>query len=116
MDFIIHSKEKPVELEMIILNLITNSGEAKSYAMEALCHAKQGKIKEAEASINLASERLALAHKSQTQLIQSEARGEKIESSILLIHAQDHLMNAITVKDLAAEMIHLYDLVLSLKK
>jgi cellobiose PTS system EIIA component len=27
-----------------------------------------------------------------------------------MIHAQDHLMNAITMKDLAAEMVDLYEL------
>ncbi|HCW36206.1 MAG TPA: PTS cellobiose transporter subunit IIA, partial [Staphylococcus sp.] len=30
------------------------------------------------------------------------------ELNLLLIHSQDHLMNAITVKDLANEMIDLY--------
>ncbi|MDR4151396.1 hypothetical protein FO584_33655, partial [Bacillus thuringiensis] len=44
----------------------------------------------------------------QTERIQSEARGEKTEVSVLLIHAQDHSMNAITVKELAAEFIDLY--------
>lgn len=29
--------------------------------------------------------------------------------SLLMVHAQDHLMNAMTVKDLAAEMIDLYE-------
>ncbi|MDX7989752.1 PTS lactose/cellobiose transporter subunit IIA, partial [Xenorhabdus sp. 12] len=48
------------------------------------------------------------AHHFQTELIQSEARGEKTEISVLLIHAQDHLMNAITVKELAEEFITLH--------
>jgi len=30
------------------------------------------------------------------------------QMSLLMIHAQDHLMNAMTVKDLAAEMVELY--------
>ncbi|ENA0413451.1 PTS lactose/cellobiose transporter subunit IIA, partial [Listeria monocytogenes] len=37
-----------------------------------------------------------------------EARGEKAEVSLLLVHAQDHLMNAITFKDLAKEIVDLY--------
>ncbi|EAG9877164.1 PTS lactose/cellobiose transporter subunit IIA, partial [Listeria monocytogenes] len=48
------------------------------------------------------------AHHSQTSLIQGEARGEKAEVSLLLVHAQDHLMNAITFKDLAKEIVDLY--------
>ncbi len=49
------------------------------------------------------------AHHSQTALLSQEARGEKVEVSMLLIHAQDHLMNAITFRDLAVEMIELYE-------
>lgn len=100
-----------VNFEMIILNLITNSGEAKSYAMEAIEHAKQGNHEEATKAIESATECLTKAHKSQTELIQSEAKGEKVEVSILLIHAQDHLMNAITVRDLAREMVEMYALI-----
>ncbi|MBF0442789.1 MAG: PTS lactose/cellobiose transporter subunit IIA, partial [Oligoflexales bacterium] len=51
---------------------------------------------------------LAEAHKIQTYLIQREAKGEKHEINILLVHAQDHLMSAILSRDLAEEMIALY--------
>ena len=48
------------------------------------------------------------AHHAQTQLLVQEANGEKAEFSILLVHAQDHLMNSITFVDLAKEMIEMY--------
>jgi len=76
--------------------------------MEAITLAKQGDIVGAEKNIEEANERLREAHKSQTQLIQGEARGEKNQISLLLVHAQDHLMNALTVKDMAIEFIDLY--------
>jgi PTS system cellobiose-specific IIA component len=41
----------------------------------------------------------------QTSLLQEEAQGEKQEISLLLIHAQDHLMNASLAKKLIKEMI-----------
>ncbi len=41
-------------------------------------------------------------------MIQAEAGGERSEISLLLIHAQDHLMNAMTIKDMANEFIELY--------
>lgn len=94
--------------EMIIFGLITASGNAKSDAMEAIQHAKDGDFEAAEASIKKAEISLGEAHKTQTSLIQSEARGEKVEVSILLVHAQDHLMNAIMMKDLASEFVDLY--------
>ncbi|MNW57331.1 Lichenan-specific phosphotransferase enzyme IIA component [compost metagenome] len=49
------------------------------------------------------------AHKIQTSLLQQEASGNKYEVSVLLIHAQDHLMNAITVIDLAETIVDLFE-------
>ncbi len=95
--------------EMIIFGLITASGSAKSYCMEAIQFAKEGLFTEARNAIVEAEACLGEAHKSQTTLIQSEARGEKMEVSVLLIHAQDHLMNAILMKDLANEFVDLYE-------
>ena len=58
--------------------------------------------------MKLASEEISAAHRIQTDLIQEEARGNHTEISLLLVHAQDHLMNAITVKELAEEFITLH--------
>ncbi|MBY0595764.1 PTS lactose/cellobiose transporter subunit IIA [Bacillus bingmayongensis] len=95
-------------VEQIPFQLILHSGNARSYAMEALQYAKQGKLQEADEAMAKAKEAINEAHHFQTELIQSEARGEKTEISVLLIHAQDHLMNSMTVKELAAEFIDLY--------
>lgn len=40
-------------------------------------------------------------------MIQDEINGESTAVSLLMVHAQDHLMNAQTVKDLAEEFIYL---------
>lgn len=92
-----------------IMGLIVHSGNTKSECMEAIQLAKKGQIEAAKEKINLANESLIEAHHSQTGLLSQEARGEKVEVSMLLIHAQDHLMNAITFRDLAQEMIELYE-------
>ncbi|MEO4052163.1 PTS lactose/cellobiose transporter subunit IIA [Solibacillus sp. CAU 1738] len=92
-----------------IMGLIVQSGNTKSECMEAIQLAKIGKIDEAREKIMLANEALTEAHRSQTSLLTQEARGGKVEVSMLLIHAQDHLMNAITFRDLAKEMIDLYE-------
>lgn len=91
------------------MGLIVHSGNTKSECMEAIQLAKKGQIEAAKEKINLANESLIEAHHSQTGLLSQEARGEKVEVSMLLIHAQDHLMNAITFRDLAQEMIELYE-------
>nr|WP_273380519.1 PTS lactose/cellobiose transporter subunit IIA [Symbiobacterium thermophilum] len=97
-----------VNLEEISFHIILHGGNARSLAMEAIKHAKIGEFDLAEQKIEEANEEMRKAHRFQTDLIQEEARGEKIEIRILLIHAQDHLMNAMTVIDLAQEIIELY--------
>ena len=93
--------------EQIPFQLILNSGNARSFAMEALQFAKQGKMAEADEAMVKAKEAINEAHHFQTELIQSEARGEKTEVSVLLIHAQDHLMTAISEQKLIEHMIKL---------
>jgi len=97
------------EMLQAVMGLIVHSGNTKSECMEALKLAKNGKIREAKEKIEMANEALINAHHSQTGLLTKEASGEKVEVTMLLIHAQDHLMNAITFRDLAIEMIDLHE-------
>ncbi|AOR23372.1 PTS lactose/cellobiose transporter subunit IIA [Clostridium taeniosporum] len=96
-------------MEEIIMNLIVYSGEVRSYSMEAIQYAKKGDIKKAKELIEKADEEMSKAHNVQSSLIQKEAGGEKIEVSLLMVHAQDHLMTSMTVKSLAVEFIDMYE-------
>lgn len=98
-----------MEMEQIIMGIITHSGDARSDAMEAIQHAKKKEIEKANQLIEKADKELLEAHSMQTKLIQNEARGEKSEFSLLLVHAQDHLMTTTTLKDLAKEFVELYE-------
>lgn len=95
-------------LEHVIFQIILHGGNGRSAAMEALLAARQGDFEGAREKLKEAENALNEAHHIQTSLIQGEIRGEKTEISLLMVHAQDHLMNAMTVKDLAAEMVELY--------
>jgi PTS system cellobiose-specific IIA component len=94
-----------VNQEQTIMQIIVNGGDARSKALMAVRSAREGDFQKSDQLIKEAKEAMGLAHEVQTQLIQAETRGEKTEISLLLIHAQDHLMNAITVVELAVEMI-----------
>lgn len=91
--------------EQIIMQIIANSGEARSKSLKASRVAREGDFEQAEVFLKEAKENLTAAHKVQTQLIQAEGRGEKTEISILMIHAQDHLMNSLTVRELVVEIV-----------
>ncbi|MFY4775177.1 PTS lactose/cellobiose transporter subunit IIA [Metabacillus sp. RGM 3146] len=97
-------------LESTIFQIILHGGNGKSSAMEAIMAAKQGNYTAAREKLKEAGEALNQAHTIQNSLIQGEVRGERTEVSLLLVHAQDHLMNAITLKDLATEFVELYEL------
>lgn len=94
-----------MDYEQTLMLILVNGGAARANALKAIRCARNGEITEADELMKLAEESLAKAHESQTELIQAEARGEKTEVTLLTVHTQDHLMNAMTVKDLAVEII-----------
>ncbi|PEJ57752.1 MULTISPECIES: PTS lactose/cellobiose transporter subunit IIA [unclassified Bacillus (in: firmicutes)] len=95
------------ELYNLSFQLILHSGNARSLAMEAIYTAKEKNFDLAFEKLSEADREFSHAHRFQTQLIQAEAGGEDFDTPILLIHAQDHLMTAMTLKDLAREIIEL---------
>ena len=97
------------DFEIIVMNLVVDAGSAKSYAMEAITLAKNGSFEEARTAMANADSELVKAHRIQTDLIQQAARGEPVEINLFMVHAQDHIMTAMLAKDLAAEIIDLYE-------
>jgi PTS system cellobiose-specific IIA component len=96
------------ELLETIMGLIMHGGDAKGNAMEAIHAAKKNDFDKSTEKLEAADEALSKAHESQTGLLTKEANGESVELSLLMVHGQDHLMNAITFKDLATEIIDVY--------
>lgn len=96
------------DLIEVIMNIIINAGNAKSDAISAIRAAKKFDFQLAEEKLKLAKDSELLAHNAQTKLISRESDGQKIELNLLIVHAQDHLMNCITFNDLAREIIDLY--------
>lgn len=95
--------------EMIPFMIISKGGDASSSFLQALNLARMGEIKEAKELVKKGEQSLHEAHKIQTDLIVAEASGQKNEVGVLMIHAQDHLMNAILLKEITMHVIELYD-------
>ena len=94
--------------DAIVMNLVVNSGEARSIAMEAIELARQGQFDEAAARIAAARETINAAHNFQTELVQREVNNDPVPMSLLMCHGQDHLMTAMVVIDLAEKFIEVY--------
>ncbi|WP_048718632.1 PTS lactose/cellobiose transporter subunit IIA [Bacillus sp. 522_BSPC] len=92
----------------IAFQIILFAGNGRSCAMEAIQEAKEGNFDEADRLIDESSAELGKAHGFQTKLLQEEASGNGAGVNVILVHSQDHLMTAITVRDLATEIIEIY--------
>ena len=90
------------EASMIGFEIVAYSGDARSKLLLAVEKAKQNKL------IAEANECLNDAHKSQTELLQMEARGEHIDIGFITVHAQDHLMTTILLKDIINNLLDIY--------
>jgi len=97
-----------MNMEEIVFSIIISAGNARAKAYEALKSGQQGDFDKAEKYLKEAEIEVGNAHKVQTSIIQREANGEKVELSVLFVHAQDHLMTAVAEKGLIENMIHLY--------
>lgn len=99
--------EEDAQLQ-VAMKLIVNGGNAKSLAFEAIEAAKKNDFVGAQQKLKKADDALVKAHHSQTDMLTKEANGEHETVTLMMVHAQDHIMNAITFRDLAGEMVDLY--------
>ncbi|MBA2875968.1 PTS lactose/cellobiose transporter subunit IIA [Thermaerobacillus caldiproteolyticus] len=93
--------------EQIAFQLILHSGNARSKVIQSLREYRGGKREEAEQLLKEAEADLSVAHHIHFQLVQKEANREKTEFSLLLMHAEDHLMSTLSMKELVKELIEL---------
>lgn len=102
-------------LEIISCQIIAASGGAKSNYVEAIELAKKGKLEEAENLIQEGSKIYLQGHEAHAKLLQLSAEGN-LEIPLLLMHAEDQMMNCETMKIVATEMIEQYKEIFNLKK
>ena len=93
-----------IALEEAVMEIIVNAGQSRSLCFEALHAARQGNIDEAKSLLREADGYARQAHKMQTKLIEQDAGEARQPMTLIMVHAQDHLMNSL----LAEEIIHLY--------
>jgi PTS system cellobiose-specific IIA component len=92
-------------LEEVVMGLVGFAGEGRSYAFEALRFARKGDFDASDEAMKKCAEALLEAHHVQTDLIQGEIQGEPTKITLLMVHAQDHLMTAMLAKDFVEELI-----------
>ncbi len=98
-------KEK---VQAIAFEVIIHASEAMDLCFKSLAAAKKGNYKESKECMDRYEEVISQAHKTQMELITDEAKGIEMPYSIIMVHAQDHLMQAIFIKRIINELIDVY--------
>lgn len=96
-----------MEQEMVVMDIICNAGEARSLCFEALRLSREQAFKQATDKLAQAKECLNRAHLTQTRLIEADQGEGKVPMTLVMVHAQDHLMTTILAHELATEMVAL---------
>ena len=97
-----------IALEEAVMEIIVNAGQSRSLCFEALHAARQGNLDEAKSLLREADGSARQAHKMQTKLIEQDAGEARQPMTLIMVHAQDHLMNSLLARELSEEIIHLY--------
>jgi PTS system cellobiose-specific IIA component len=92
-----------------IMELIVHGGDARSKAIEAMRKMKDNDFESARALMKECHESILIAHKVQTKLLQEEASGANGEVQLLMVHAQDHLMDAMVMRDMVDNLIDIQE-------
>lgn len=95
-------------IELIAFQIIAAVGSARSNFVEAIRQAKIGEFEQAEKLIKEGEKFFLEGHKAHSTLIQKEASEENSEVSLILLHAEDQLMSAETLKIVADELIEVH--------
>lgn len=106
---IVDTQSAAEELEEVVMGLIINSCQARSLAYGALKMAKQGDFESAKAMMDQSRLALNEAHLVQTKLIEGDQGEGKMKVSLVLVHAQDHLMTSMLARELVTELIELHE-------
>ncbi|MBB6043397.1 PTS lactose/cellobiose transporter subunit IIA (plasmid) [Borreliella yangtzensis] len=104
-------------IDNISMPVVAYSGEAKSFLREALEHAKNKDYEKAELAIQESKNSISKAHETHREIIQqSTTNPNSIKIPFILIHAEDHLMSAISELSIFEELINVYKIINEIKK
>ena len=99
------SEEQKIDVPTVAMGVIINAGDGRLAIDRAMDALSALDFETAEAQLAEADAKILAAHKAQTEMIQREAGGEKVDFSILLVHAQDTLMTIAAELHMAKKMM-----------
>lgn len=89
----------------VAFSIIVHAGESRALVSDAMDAAEEYKFEKANQLLEQANEEFLECHRIQTDMLTSEANGEKNELNVIFVHAQDHLTMATMAMDNAKRFI-----------
>lgn len=96
------------EIGMIGFEIVAYAGDARSSLLEAIKCARRGEFDKIDGLVRDAQENLNIAHAKQTEMLALEAQGKDLDIGFIMIHAQDHLMTTMLLKDIVYDICEIY--------
>lgn len=91
------------------MQIILHAGDARVFCKQALDAISEANFDKAKEKMKEAQEKITLAHKVQTDVIQEETRGEESEYSLLFAHAQDTLMTIYSEINISKQLLKIFE-------
>ena len=102
-------EEKKIDLEEMALEIITNVGTARSMYVEAVEAAKTGNFEEAHNLVAEGEKIFVNGHHAHADLVNAKIGVEELQYMFLVMHAEDQLMSAETLKIVCDEVIDMLE-------
>ena len=102
-------QEKKIDLEEMALEIITNVGTARSMYVEAVEAAKAGNFEEAHNLVAEGEKIFVNGHHAHADLVNAKIGVEELQYMFLVMHAEDQLMSAETLKIVCDELIDMLE-------
>ena len=102
-------EEKKIDLEEMALEIITNVGTARSMYVEAVEAAKTGNFEEAHNLVAEGEKIFVNGHHAHADLVNAKIGVEELQYMFLVMHAEDQLMSAETLKIVCDELIDMLE-------
>lgn len=96
------------DIGMLGFEIVAYAGDARSSLLEAIKCARNGEFDKIEGLVESAQENLNIAHSKQTEMLALDAQGKDLDIGIIMIHAQDHLMTTMLLKDIVYDICEIY--------
>ena len=103
------AEEKKIDLEEMSLEIITNVGTARSMYVEAVEAAKAGNFEEAHNLVAEGEKIFINGHHAHADLVNTKVWVEDLQYMFLVMHAEDQLMSAETLKIVCDELIDMLE-------